>query len=609
MDRNQVIGFALIAVLFVGFMYVNQPSEEELKRQAEIRDSIARVDSLKQLEDDTNTEKETVLASSDSSGNTSTIVEEATSAKVEEELISLENELIKVQVSNIGGKLAYVQLKEYKRSDEGKTELVLTTPETTELGFEYNDNGRSKNTNGIPFKIIESDENSAVLQARVGGSLVTHRFDLQPNSYRLDFSSNWEGGQAQKLHWKNKLLLQEKAIKPERDATTVFYKEYDSKADYLSEVKDEDEEVLNENKVEWISFKQQFFNQALIPDEPFSSGEVKVTTPTKDDYLKVVEATMDLPNQSQHKFWYYLGPNHYQTLNKFDIGLEKVIPLGWGIFGWVNKFLIIPVFNFLSDIIGHEYGIIILILTFFIKIILLFFTYKAFMSGAKMRALKPELDELKKKHEGDAQTMQMEQMKLYRVTGVSPFGGCLPMILQFPILIAMFRFFPSSIELRQQKFLWADDLSSYDSIWDFGYVPIIDTIYGDHVSLFALLMTVTTFIYTVINQRYQPTQQKELKYLPYIMPLFFLSFLNRYSSALSYYYFLANLISIGQTYLFKAFVDEKKLRAKIEANKNKPQTADAGGNKSMQSRMAKFLEQQQKKQQAIQQQRSKKKKK
>jgi YidC/Oxa1 family membrane protein insertase len=250
--------------------------------------------------------------------------------------------------------------------------------------------------------------------------------------------------------------------------------------------------------------------------------------------------------------------------------LHRIIPLGWGIFGWVNKIIVIPVFNYLSGFISN-FGIIILILTIFIKIILLPLTYKSYQSQAKMKILKPELDEIKAKMGKDMGKLQAEQMKLYKRAGVSPLGGCLPMLLQMPILIAMFRFFPSSIELRQEAFLWAKDLSTYDSIWNFpnGFsIPF----YGDHVSLWTLLMTISTIIYTRMNNDMMATggdAAKQMKIISYIMPVMFLGFFNSYSSALSYYYFLANVLTFGQQYLFKIAMDENKLRSKIEANKLK----------------------------------------
>ena len=271
-----------------------------------------------------------------------------------------------------------------------------------------------------------------------------------------------------------------------------------------------------------------------------------------------------------YKMQFFYGPLSYTTLSGYDLQLERQIPLGWGFapLAWINRFVIIPIFYFLSKFITN-YGLIIFLLTIIIKLITLPFTYKSYLSSAKMKILKPELDELKKKYEGDMTKIQSEQMKMYKKAGVSPFGGCLPLLLQFPILIAMFRFFPSSIELRQQAFLWAKDLSTYDSIWDFGNIPLIHSFYGDHMSLFTLLMTASTLIYSYMNSSLNP-QQNEFKWMTYIMPIFFLGLFNNYSAGLSLYYFLFNLLTIGQQYLFKGFINEKKLIAQIEENKKKP---------------------------------------
>jgi YidC/Oxa1 family membrane protein insertase len=265
---------------------------------------------------------------------------------------------------------------------------------------------------------------------------------------------------------------------------------------------------------------------------------------------------------------FYFGPNHYQTLKAEGFNLEKQIPLGWGIFGWVNRFVVIPIFNFLNSF-DWNYGIIILILTIVIKLMLLPLTFKAYLSQAKMKVLKPEVDEIQAKHKEDPMKLQQEMMGLYRKAGVSPLGGCLPMLLQMPILIAMFRFFPQSIELRQESFLWAHDLSSYDSILD---LPFNIPFYGDHVSLFTLLMTISTLLITKVNSSTQMTNP-QMKWMMYLMPIIFLGVFNSYSAGLSYYYFLANTISIGQQYLFRSFVDEDEIHRKIQENKKRPAAA------------------------------------
>lgn len=264
---------------------------------------------------------------------------------------------------------------------------------------------------------------------------------------------------------------------------------------------------------------------------------------------------------------FYIGPNHYQLLKRSGYHLEKQIPLGWGIFGWVNRFIVIPIFNFLNSF-NWSYGIIILILTIAIKIMLMPFTFKAYLSQAKMKVLKPEIEEIQGKFKEEPMKMQQEMMGLYRKAGVNPMGGCLPILLQLPILIAMFRFFPQSIELRQESFLWAKDLSRYDSILD---LPFNIPFYGSHVSLFTLLMTVSTLLITKVNSQTTMTNP-QMKWMMYLMPVVFLGVFNNYSAGLSYYYFLANMISIGQQYLFKSFVNEDEIHRKIQENKKRPQS-------------------------------------
>ena len=266
-------------------------------------------------------------------------------------------------------------------------------------------------------------------------------------------------------------------------------------------------------------------------------------------------------------YQFYFGPNHYKTLQSYNAGFEELIPLGWGIFGWVNQYIIINLFDFLSKYFA-SYGIIILFLTLIIKVGLSPFTYKAFLSQAKMKVLKPEIEKINAKNKGkDQMKIQQETMNLYRKAGVNPMGGCLPMLFQFPILIAMFRFFPASIELRQESFLWADDLSSYDSIYDLGFsIPF----YGDHISLFTLLMTLSTLLYTKMNSSMATGQMAQMKWMMYLMPIMFLGFFNNYAAGLSYYYFLANMFTFTQQYFMMRLIDENVLLAQIEENKKKP---------------------------------------
>jgi YidC/Oxa1 family membrane protein insertase len=307
----------------------------------------------------------------------------------------------------------------------------------------------------------------------------------------------------------------------------------------------------------------------------------------------------DLAAQKNFSMHFFFGPNHFQTLNKVDVGLpdlelHRIIPLGWGIFRWVNRYIVIPVFNFLDDYIGN-YGIIILLLTIIIRLLLLPLVFKSYKSTAKMRLLKPELDAIKEKYNGDLQKSQIESMALYRKAGVSPMSGCIPLLLQMPVLIALFQFFPSSFELRQKAFLWAHDLSQFDSIYNFPggfHLPG----YGNHISLFTLLMTLSTLATTYINNQLTGVTG-QMKWLGYIMPVIFMGVLNSYAAGLNYYYFVSNMVGMGQQWLFKSMVDEKKLHAQMEANRKKPAAAKSGFQKRMEDMMKQQRELQAKKQQ------------
>jgi YidC/Oxa1 family membrane protein insertase len=378
------------------------------------------------------------------------------------------------------------------------------------------------------------------------------------------------------LSWKMQAPSHEKSREQEQQKTTMFYQYMDDEADYVSETSYEEEAL--EATIQWVSFKQQFFSAALISKEGFSKeGAVVETTELQDEnYTKGLSATMGLVfdngREARAPFQIYLGPNHYQTLSSLEIGLEDQIDLGWGIFGWVNQGLVIPIFNFLDKNTGLSYGIIILILTLLIKLMLSPLTWKNYVSSARMKVLKPEIEELNKKFEGkDAMAKQQATMDLYRKAGVNPMAGCVPMLLQLPILYAMFRFFPASIELRQEPFLWADDLSSYDSIMQ---LPFEIPFYGDHVSLFTLLMAISTFFYSKYNMDMSGganAQMPQMKVMIYFMPFMLLFFFNSYSSGLSYYYFTANVITMLQQFVVKRyFIDEDKIHRQIQENKKKP---------------------------------------
>ena len=376
------------------------------------------------------------------------------------------------------------------------------------------------------------------------------------------------------FNWMMKTPMLEQNHETQAAASAIYFKYLNENVDKISESSDEKKPI--ESKVKWIGFKQQFFTAVIIADNAFDKPtEIESATLLgSGKYVKKYSAAINIPyaHQENEKFGMklYFGPNEFKTLKNYDLDLEKQINLGWKIFGWLNRLLTIPVFNFLNGF-DLNFGINILVLTIILKLLLLPIAYKTVLSSAKMRVLKPEIDELNEKHKDD-EPMKKQQavMALYKQAGVNPMAGCIPVLLQMPILIALFSFFPASIELRQQGFLWAHDLSTYDSVYNFGFsVPW----YGDHVSLFALLMTASTLLYTWSNSQLMGTsnQMPGMKWMMYLMPILFLGFLNNYSAGLSWYYFLANMITFGQTWIIqKLVIDSDALHAQIQENKKKP---------------------------------------
>lgn len=565
MDRSTTIGYVLIFLLFIGFFYFNQQNVEEIE-QEETKTEAAAMDTPKAAENEV-------------SLDTAILDSVATTEVVEEKLETLSNELLQVDFTNLGGKPSKLTVKKFKRYDSSA--LVLFRGDQNTLNYTIPlSNGSSINTEKLAFTISDQNDTSLVYIANVGGAKIVQTYSLPANSYKLNYTIRFVGFQNSiapnsrfaELLWKTKTQLQEKSVEDERNVTTVFYKyESDDDPDNLSETSDDEESLLG--SVKWVSFKQKFFNQTLIHSKDFSEDGIKVasTEGLDETYIKDLSAQFYLPIESDDvidEMAFYYGPNKYKALKAEGIGMQKMIPLGWGIFGWVNKLVVIPVFNWLEKYISN-YGLIILLLTLIIKSALFFPMYKVYKSSAKMRLLKPELDELKEKTGGDMQKMQQEQMKLYKQAGVSPLGGCLPQLIQIPILFAMFRFFPASIELRQKSLWWADDLSSYDSIFNFpnGFeIPF----YGDHVSLFTLMMTAVTLVYTYMNSQMTGQMVGPMKTVMYIMPVMFLGFFNNYAAALSFYYFLSTCITIIQNFIIRKFViDEDKLHKQIQDNKKK----------------------------------------
>ncbi|HKL09054.1 MAG TPA: membrane protein insertase YidC [Bacteroidales bacterium] len=600
MDKNSIIGIVLIAAILIVYSVINQPSKEEVERAKQRKDSLElvrqqNIDEQQQAEEaieQTAEPKEKVEETNIKEQLVKKYGSFASAAEGEKEFAVVENDLMKIKFSNQGGRIYSVELKDYKTYTQEP--LILFDGDSTVFGLNFFSQNKSIITNDLFFNLenesshfeVENDSQSVTYRLYAGeDQYIEYVYTVYPGTYKMDFDINFVGINEViasnlnviDLKWSMYSPQQEKGADNENMYTTIGYKYFQDDVNTLtSRSKDENREELN-TRVRWISFQQQFFSSILVAEDFFSNAVVEFNDlPNSSKYLKYFQSTIGIPfnyeRESTVPLQFYFGPNHYTTLKKHDLAFERIIPLGWGIFGWVNRFVVIPVFNFLDNFIAN-YGLIILILTILIKLVLFPLTYKSYLSTAKMRVLKPEIEQVNKKFpkKEDAMKKQQATMALYKKAGVNPMGGCIPMLIQFPILIALFRFFPSSIELRQKAFLWADDLSSYDSILD---LPFEIPFYGDHVSLFTLLMALALFFSTKINsgQMGDANQQMPgMKFMMnYMMPVMLLFFFNGYSAGLSYYYFLSNVITMGQTLIIRRFVDDETLLKKIHENKKKP---------------------------------------
>lgn len=616
MNRDNIIGLILIFVILIGFGLLNTPSEEERAQMQRQQDSIA---ALREAEQERLRELEAASLETPApdapitdlqSQQPDSVVQAALqdrmgsfagAAQGENEFLTVENDLLKIEISKKGGHITSVELKEFKTWDQKP--LVLLADENDFFNIQFYSANRLISTGDLYFEpainptriantnhVKVSGNDSLVFPMRLypdnhspeNPSYIEFEYVVKGDDYMIGMNLNTVGMQNNiasnttflNLNWQADLHRLEKSRKNEMNVSTVYYKFLNDEVDKIRETRDGEENLRT--AVEWISFKQQFFSSTLIAPKSFSGAEVSTSSyeEVQDSLLKRMTASIDIPynrmadNNFPMKF--YFGPNHFNTLNSYDLKLEDQIPLGWTLFRWINRFIVIPVFNYL-DSFNWNYGIIILVLTLLLKTILFPIAYKTYLSSARMRVLKPEISELNEKFPKKEDSMKKQQavMALYKKAGVNPMAGCVPMLLQFPILLAMFRFFPASFELRQQAFLWADDLSSYDSILN---LPFTIPYYGDHVSLFTLLMTVSTIIYTRMNSQMMDTgtQMPGMKTMLYFMPVMLLFVFNSFASGLSYYYFLTNMITFAQMYAFRFMIDEDKIRKKIEENKKKP---------------------------------------
>ncbi|MBQ4206025.1 MAG: membrane protein insertase YidC [Bacteroidales bacterium] len=620
MNKNSVIGIILIIGIFVGWFIWMTPSKEEIERQQHIQDSIANVNRQRAFEEQKRIMEEAEAAAqaavyqADDTEITDSQLRDrygvfTSVARGEEQVFTVENDVLKMTMSSKGAYVKTVELKDYKTWDS--LPLIGFDENTTQFNMSFFAANRAINTSDLYFtpyvngQAYEGDNAIVVgdnpltisFRANVDDNVgvlnpdeyIEFEYIVPKDEYMVDFvvkTVNMRNVIASNtnfitIDWYADILKQEKAV-DRYNGSNVYYKFVNDDVESLSGNRGgekDGEQALNSN-LKWISFKQRFFSYSLIAKENFNSGSIGMKADYKKSnprYLKTMYASVEVPFQGFEPtnvmpMQFYFGPNSLKVMDKYDIGLDKQIPLGGKLVGWINRYIVVNVFDWLGSY-GWNYGIVILVLTIIIKLCLMPFAYKSYQSTAKMRVLKPEIDEINAKFPDEKDNMKKQQavMDLYKKAGASPTSGCLPMLLQLPILWAVFRFFPSSIELRQQPFLWADDLSTYDSILD---LPFTIPFYGDHVSLFTLLMTVTTILYTYINNKQMAATQQQgmkgMKVMMYLMPIMFLGLFNSYSAGLSYYYMLVNIITFIQMYLFKVFTDEDKLRKKIELAKQRP---------------------------------------
>ncbi|MDP7567718.1 MAG: membrane protein insertase YidC [Flavobacteriales bacterium] len=573
-DKNSLIGFVLMAIILIVFNTFFFPEiivEDENTKQ--ITETIIQPE----------TESSKITSATVPIINDSLVNEElkltygvfANTAIGEEKFEVIENDKLKITVSNKGGRITSVILKEYQTYDSLPLDLYDADSSRFNLQFTT---GYNINTSDLYFISDNSGSSLSMKLMADENHYVEYLYTLK-DDYLVDFDINMVGMESlipsgvnyMNLEWEMSTPQTEKSKDNQDMYTGIYYQvDADKEVDYLS-LTSSDEEEINA-RLSWVAFKQQFFSAIFIAKDGFEKptnlvSEKKETSKFIKDLSAKFELPYDHKRDEQLNYQFFFGPNHFKTLQTYNSGFEELIPLGWGIFGWVNQYIIINIFDYLNGFFS-SYGLIIFLLTIIIKLGLSPFTYKAFLSQAKMKVLKPEIDKITEKNKGkDQMKTQQETMSLYRQAGVNPMGGCLPMLFQFPILIAMFRFFPASIELRQESFLWADDLSAYDSIYNLGFeIPF----YGDHISLFTLLMTVSTLLYTHMNSSMATGQMAQMKWMMYLMPIMFLGFFNNYAAGLSYYYFLANMFTFTQQYFMKRMINEDAILAQLQANKQKP---------------------------------------
>jgi len=609
-DVNSLIGFVLIGGILVWMLYLNKPSEEEMAEKAKTEAAAKEAQSKEKAADDitlaeatdtTAANPQDSLAVTKLQNRLGSFAYSGTLASASGATTVIENDVLELTVSNKGGYITQARLKQHTTYDS--IPVYLIRDGNASFNLQFSSENRTLNSEELYFepKVTKNGENT-VLTMRLKAAedkFIEYRYELSPGEYMLDFNIKSQGldgtmdtSQPIYLDWR---------LKGYRHAKSILYENRYSRLTYEFEGNDhsklsatgEDDEL--EKDVTWMNFRQHFFSSMLLTDDPFKEVKLSSVDLVEDEevdtvYTKQYGAKMLLEPKGgalAYDMNMYYGPTDYQIFKKYDRNLDEAMPLGWGIFGMINKYIVIPLFGLLSGFLPA--GIAIILLTILIKLALSPVQYKQYVSQAKMKVLKPEIDAIKEKYKDNKMKIQQETMKLQNIAGASPLKGCLPAILQIPVFYALFTFFPTAFDLRQKSFLWADDLSSYDTIAE---LPFTIPFYGDHVSLFPILASIAIFVYMTMTmgQSMQAQQQPgmpNMKFLMYLSPLFMLVFFNNYASGLSLYYFTSNLITIGIMLVIKNFIiDEDKIHAKIQVNKKKPKKQN-----KFQRKMAQMMEQ------------------
>ncbi len=599
LDLNSIIGFLLIFGILIWIIYQNQPSQAEIAAAKAKKEQVVKAENATKATENKIAETPVAIVAGDSTQLAQAqktlggFAYSATLPSAKNNFTTIENALVKLKIANKGGYIVEATLKKFEKFKKGSGQLVeLIKDNNSDLNIQFlTADNRTLNTKNLYFEPtlskVGTDQILSMKLKADANEFLEYKYILKPNDYMVGFDLRSQGlnkvlniAKPLDLEWNLKSFRNEKSVSYENRYAEVHFEYEDGKTDYVGQGKDKVESPI---KVNYIAFKQHFFTSILLTNKPFETSKLQSNNLVLDEtidttYTKQFKANVPLVftnGEIDYKMNWYFGPSDYKILKSYDKNLEKVIPLGWGIFGWINKFIFIPLFGFLSSYIS--YGIAIIIFTILIKIAMSPITYKSFLSQAKMKVLRPEITELGEKFKKDPMKKQQETMKLYNKAGVNPMAGCIPALIQIPFMYASFQFFPSAFELRQKGFLWADDLSSFDQVIK---LPFRIPLYGDHISLFPILAAIAIFFYMKMTsgdqqmaapqQEGMPDMAKMMKIMIYVSPIMMLIFFNSYGAGLSLYNFISNLITIGIMFVIKNYiVDSDKIHAQIQENKLK----------------------------------------